>query len=80
MTQESEEPRQLTREELLAKLKEDGINTLEDLVDEVIPEVGGFLLRSGGMLSTKGSGLDSMDSGGADQATLVGNWYAYSWP
>ena len=79
MTQESGEPRQLTREELLAKLKEDGINTLEDLVDEVIPEVGGFLLRSGGTLSTTGTKL-GMDSGGADQATLVGSWYAYSWP
>ena len=77
MTQESGEPKQLTREELLAKLKEDGINTLEDLVDEVIPEVGGFLLRSGGMLTTTSSGISST---GTDAATFVGSWYAYSWP
>ena len=61
----------MSREGLLAKLSAEGINTLEDLVEQAIPEVGGFMLRSGGLRT-----IGSATSSDTDSAMFVGNWYA----
>ena len=72
MTQESGESKNITREDLLAKLKADGINTLEDLVEQAIPEVGGFLLQSGGIRS-----IGSATTSDTDFKILFGDWNTY---
>jgi len=44
MSERSSHPQIMTREELLASFKNQGITSLEDLVDSVFPEVGGLAI------------------------------------
>jgi hypothetical protein len=66
MTQESEPTGMVTKEQVLADLMRQGITTLEELLDKTVPEVGGFMLKSGGFGATKYS-----------EDTFAGDWYIY---
>ena len=51
---------------MLADLKAQGITSLEDLVDGIIPEVGGFMLSKGSLSGTWET-----------KSTFTGGWYVY---
>ena len=46
MSERSSHPQIMTREKLLASLKNQGITTPEYLIDSVLPEVGGWRLMA----------------------------------
>ena len=68
MTEESGPDEMLAKEQILAELMRQGITTPEEVLDETIPEVGGFMISSGGL---------SRGTWGT-KSTFTGDWYIYT--
>ena len=70
MLEESQQPQMITREDLLTTFRNEGIANLEELIDSVLPEVGGFMLSSS-------FGIKCTETTTQAKAGLIGPWYAY---
>ena len=71
MTEESGPDGMLAKEQILAELMRQGITTPEEVLDETIPEVGGFMISSGGL--SRGTGKRSGLVSAEYQATSLRN-------
>ena len=71
MSERSSHTQIMTREELLVSFKNQGITTLEDLVDSVFPETGAP--ANDGSPSPESSGV-----AGQAEAAFIGPWYTYT--
>ena len=70
MPEDAQQPQMMTREDLLTTFKNEGITTLEELIDSALPEVGGFMLSSS--FGIKSTGTTTQAEG-----SFIGPWYAY---